>query len=337
MFEEYKKDLLKFYRIKKENHRLPDNLAPLGRERLRTACIEKFEQNNAQKDKELMRAVFGPTDEHEDQMRTIERFDLDRFRPLISFLTIEGRNIRDDKLVKLFAWLIDFPPNEEWQELSDEEKQHAFKEAAKKKKVTRKSGGGKTKGPKLYQNTRLIPHNYIIISCILLLSIGCTSFMIWERMQRTVRTPSLGENSMYWDGDHYVPVKPGEQEPGVTIIPLDLKKLNQQRKINLPDTMTKYSLGKVWYKGRGKGHEFFTDSGIYPPDTSRRLLPLSSTILKYSSYDRYLLNRLKWFLCAAFLISLGGYGVSRLKKEVKQPVEEEEKDHIRNISEIKLA
>jgi hypothetical protein len=164
--------------------------------------------------------------------------------------------------------------------------------------------------------TRFASHQ-IIIACIILLFISGTSFMVWERMPTTVRTPNGDENSMYWDGDHYEPVKEGEQKPGVTIIPLDLKTLKGQRKINLPDTMTKYSLGKVWYKGRGKDHEFFTDSGIYPPDTSRRLLPLSSTILRYSSYDRYLLTRLVWFLSAAFFISLCGYWAGTLKKEVK--------------------
>lgn len=324
MFEEYKKDLLKFYRIKKENHRLPDNLAPLGRERLRTACIEMFQQNNVQKDKDLVRSVFGPVDEHEHQMRSIERFDLDRFRPLISFLTKEGRNIRDDKLVKLFAWLIDFPPNEEWQELSDEEKQYIFKEAAKKRKVTKKGGRGKTTGTKLYQYTaRLIPYNYIVISCILLLFITSISYIAWERMATTVRMPKAGEKHMYWDGDHYEPVKDGEQKAGVTIIPLNLKILKQQRKINLPDTMTTYSLGKVWYKGYKDNHEYFTAAGSYPPDTLRTLKKLSPDILKYhTSNYRYMFTRLVWFLCAAVFISLCGFAVSKLEKEVKHSGEE---------------
>jgi hypothetical protein len=162
----------------------------------------------------------------------------------------------------------------------------------------------------------------ITIASILLFFIGSTSFIAWERMATSVRIPKAGENSMYWDGDHYEPVKDGAQEPGVTIIPLNIKTLQQQRKITLPDTLTKYSLGKVWYKGYGKDHEYFTNSGIYPPDTSRRLKPLSSGILKYSSYDRYLLRRLIWFLCTAFFISLCGYGASTLKKEIKKSEEE---------------
>jgi len=336
MFEEYKKDLLKFYRIKKENRRLSDNLAPLGRERLRAACIELFQQNNAQKDKDLVRSVFGPADTHEGLMRNIERFELDRFRPLISFLTKEGRNIRDDKLVKLFAWLIAFPPNEEWQELSDEEKQYVFKEAAKKKKITKKIRGGKTRGSKTDQpSPRLIHHTYIVISCILLLSILSISFIVWERMITSVRMPKADEKHMYWDGDHYEPVKEGEQNAGVTIIPLNLKILQQQRKITLPDTLTKYSLGKVWYKGYGSNHEYFTFKGVYPADTARTLRPLSNTILtKYTSNYRYMLTRLVWFICAAFFISLCGYWVSKINAKKQAQTTD---DHVAAFSEVELA
>lgn len=338
MFEEYKKDLLKFFQIKKENHLLAENLESLGREKLKKECIRIFRLKNTQKDKDFVRSVFDPTNEYEDQMRSIEKFDLDKFRPLINFLTEKVKTIRDDKLVKLFAWLIDFPANEKWRELSDEEKKRVFEDAARKKKITKKNDGGQTTDPKSNQSvTRLIPNTYIIISCILLLSIGSISFLAWERMATSVRMPKADEKFMYWDGDHYEPVKDGEQAPGVTIIPLNLKTLKEQRKITLPDTLTKYSLGKVWYKGYGKGHEYFTDSGIYPPDTSRRLKPLSTEILKYSSYDRYLLTRLVWFICAAFFVSLCGYWASTLKKEVKQPVEEGETDNAANIYEAELA
>lgn len=158
----------------------------------------------------------------------------------------------------------------------------------------------------------------IITACLLLLLVGSASFVAWENRATSIRMPKTGENFMYWDGDHYEPVKAGQQEAGAAIIPLNLKKVAQQRKINLPDTLTSYSIGKVWYKGHGKDHEFFTDSGAYPLDTQRVLKPLSNTILtKYTSNYRYLLTRLVWFLCAAFFISICGIWASRLKKEEK--------------------
>ncbi|TBO43133.1 hypothetical protein [Pedobacter kyonggii] len=180
---------------------------------------------------------------------------------------------------------------------------------------------------------RIFSTSFIIITCIISLFIGSASFVLWENSPTMVRTPNPDEKFMYWDEDHYEPVKDEKQNVGAAIIPLNIKTLTQQRKINLPDTMTTYSLGKVWYKGHGKDHEFFTDSGAYPLDLQRMLKPLSSTILtKYTSNYRYLLTRLVWFLCAAIFVSLCGFAMSKLQKEVKSEDKLQEDD-----SEVKLS
>lgn len=172
----------------------------------------------------------------------------------------------------------------------------------------------------------------IIIAGLLLLLVGSASFIVWENRATSIRMPKADEKHMYWDGDHYESVKKGDQKPGVSVVPLDLKTLQQQRKITIPDTLTKYSLGKVWYKGHGRNHEFFTAAGLYPSDTLRTLKPLSLGILRdHTSNYRYMLTRLVWFICAAFFISLCGYWASTLKKEAKQPMEEGETDNIANI------
>lgn len=380
MFENYKLSLLDFYRIKNKNHRLSINLEDPGREKIRMECVEVFLRKNTQKDKDLIRLVFDPKNQFDDQVRSIERFKLDKFRSLVSFM-IEGTSIRDEKLVKLLAWLIDFPTYNEWRELSEEELKLIFEEAAKKpeekignellehdapeptrdveetvvksttppvKIISVKinggdNGAGETKnvhppeGP-VYE-PRFSPR-YIAISCIILLFIGSVSFMAWENRATSIRMPNADEKYMYWDGDHYEPVKVGEQDPGVTIIPLDLKLLQQQRKITLPDTLTKYSLGKVWYKGYGSNHEYFTFKGAYPADTARTLRPLSNTILtKYTSNYRYILTRVIWFLYAAIFVSLCGYGVSRMtrKVSVQKPEQKINDDPIIDFSEKQLA
>ena len=357
MFEDYKSSLLDFYHVKRKSQRLTLNLDQPGREKLRKECVEVFLRKNTQKDRDFIRSIFDPRNQFDDQVRSIERFNLDRFRPLVSFM-VEGRSTRDEGLVKLLAWLIDFPSYNEWRELSKEELKFIFEEAAKKPEgeitepiITKPIGDvkvpdntftpppiviiGKPAGgsngedvtqPDQPKEPVYVPKfspRYITISCIILLLTCTISFIVSENWYTTVRMPKADEKHMYWDGDHYEPVKDGEQEPGITIIPLNLKTLKQQRKINLPDTLTTYSLGKVWYKGFVKDHEFFTDSGAYPQDTQRVLKPLTNTILtKYTSNYRYLLTRLVWFLCAAFFISLCGIGASKLKKEVKSSEEE---------------
>ncbi|RBQ05814.1 hypothetical protein [Pedobacter miscanthi] len=167
----------------------------------------------------------------------------------------------------------------------------------------------------------------VTISCIILLFIGSSSFVAWENSPTTVRMPNSDEKCMYWDEDHYEPINCERTIANATIIPLNLKVLKKQQKITLPDTLTSYSLGKVWYKGFVKDHEFFTDSGTYPLDTQRVLKPLSSLILtKYTSNYRHLFTRLAWFLCAAFFVGLCGYGVSKLEKEVKSKDKLQEND-----------
>jgi hypothetical protein len=336
MFEDYKKDLLKFFLIKKENHHLRDNLEPLGRERLRKECIEVFLRKNSQKDKDLIRSVFDPKNESEDEVRSIEKFDLDKFRPLISFLTEKVKTIRDDKLVKLFAWLIDFPANEEWRELSEESKKNIFENAANGAKgTTIPPPTPEPPKPTEPEYIRRFSQHHIIISCIILLFIGSSSFVAWENSTSSVRMPNADEKCMYWNEDHYEPVKCNAQIANATIIPLDLKKLQRQRKINLSDTLTSYSLGKVWYKGFVKDHEFFTAAGTYPTDTTRVLRKLTPIILaKYISNNRYLQTRLIWLSYAIFFVALCGFGASRLKKEVQPPeakpkvVEQEIRDFI---------
>ncbi|MBT2562549.1 hypothetical protein [Pedobacter sp. ISL-64] len=183
------------------------------------------------------------------------------------------------------------------------------------------------------------PTRQIIITCITLLLIGSASFVVWENSATTIRLPKADEKSMYWDGDHYEPIKDGEQRAGATVIPLNIQTLKQQRKINLPDTLTSYSLGKVWYRGYGANHEYFTTAGLYPSDTSRVLKKLSTGILKnHISYYRYLLTHLIWLLCATFFISLCGYSASKMKRKVTVDNQEQKTDeHIADYSEAQLA
>lgn len=360
MFEEYKSSLLDFYHVKRKSQRLTLNLDQPGREKLRKECVEVFLRKNTQKDKDLIRSIFDPRNQFDDQVRSIERFKLDKFRPLVSFM-VEGRSTRDEGLVKLLAWLIDFPPYNEWRELSEEELKFIFEEAAKKHieeenqeeeekgNVTideeenksdeeeiqvEDSNDDQSKEEEFKEESpsdnkdieednhepiyisRFSPR-YITISCILLLFVGTISFAVWERSITSVKMPEAGEKFMYWNEDHYEPVKDDKQNVGAPIIPLNVQTLTQQRKITLPDTLTSYSIGKVWYKGRGKDHEFFTAAGVYPPDTVRTLKKLSTGILRdHISYYRYWHTRLAWFLCAAFFISLCGFAVSKLEKEV---------------------
>jgi len=92
------------------------------------------------------------------------------------------------------------------------------------------------------------------------------------------------ERCMYWDDDHYQPIDCNEKPPHSQYQSIDPKLVATLKRITKPDTITIYSVKKVWYINYNGKVEFFTTSGLYPPDTSRRLLPMTDHILKKYVY-----------------------------------------------------
>jgi len=333
MPEDYQDIVLAAYKKMKDNGKLRAILPQATTTRLRKACLRVYDDRYTPKDADILSMFFKKDKmECDDFRKVIDDSEPDDYKALCNHIKGETGKTKEEN-TDLLAWLIGFPTSYEWMNLSDEEKQRVFKRAEKEKPIPPLPPPPPIPPQPILIISRFSPHQ-IIISCAILLFISSTSFMVWERIPTSIRTPNADEKFMYWDEDHYEPIKDDKQNVGAPIIPLNVQTLTQQRKINLPDTLTSYSIGKVWYKGRGKGHEFFTDSGAYPLDTQRVLLPLSSTILtKYTSNYRYMLTRLVWFICAAFFISLCGFAVSKLEKEVK-PSEEEPKTEEGEITEF---
>jgi hypothetical protein len=91
------------------------------------------------------------------------------------------------------------------------------------------------------------------------------------------------ERCMYWDDDHYQPIDCNEKPPHGQSQPI-VQLVIRLKRITRPDTLTPYSVRKVWYANYNGRVEFFTAKGLYPPDTSRRLLPMTDHILKKYVY-----------------------------------------------------
>ncbi|QXU41482.1 hypothetical protein [Pedobacter sp. D749] len=326
MPEDYQDIVLAAYKKMKDNGKLRAILPQATTTRLRKACLRVYDDRYTPKDADILSMFFKKDKmECDDFRKVIYDSEPDDYKALCNHIKGETGKTKEEN-TDLLAWLIDFPTSYEWMNLSDEEKQRVFKRAEKEKPIPPLPPPPPIPPQPIFIISRFSPHQ-IIISCILLLFIGSSSFVAWENSTISVRMPKADEKCMYWNEDHYEPVKCNAQIANATIIPLDLKKLQRQRKINLSDTLTSYSLGKVWYKGFIKDHEFFTDSGAYPQDIQRVLKPLTNTILtKYTSNYRYLLTRLVWFICAAFFISICGFAVSKLEKEVKAKDESQQQD-----------
>ncbi|MBL4676848.1 MAG: hypothetical protein JKY70_11700 [Mucilaginibacter sp.] len=80
---------------------------------------------------------------------------------------------------------------------------------------------------------------------------------------------------MYWTGSEYKAVSCTIHAPGRAVYAIDIRRLDHFKKIMKPDTITAVSVGRVWYFKTGHQLELFTDSGMHPVLTNRRLKPLT--------------------------------------------------------------
>jgi len=343
MFEEYKTVLRDFYLVQKTALKLTNNMESPGREKLRSECVAVFLKKNSKKDKDFIQSFFDPTNRYEDQVRSIEKFDLNKFRPLVSFL-ITGSKIRDDASVKLIAWLIDFPTYEDWRISPNlKEIDVEFPEAKEEDNIAPPKEDdlgtiSTTANIEEVSVTHQIPEEHSIdgeksenlvdiapvvtkdmgiinsksqftirivvrICVILLLVFGGGAFLYWKD-KIDRETITKDEKCMYWNGDTYEAVACNVKTSSAKI-PLDTAVLNQLKKINEPDTLTQQSIGKVWYgKVNGKP-DFYTADGTHPLDANKRLMPLTDYMLtKYISYHRYQLKMLIWSIGGLLIISV---------------------------------
>ncbi|QNN41516.1 hypothetical protein [Pedobacter roseus] len=324
MPEDYQDIVLAAYKKMRDNGKLYAILPRETTTKLRSACLKVYESRHDPKDLDILATFFDVDRMVCDIQKKLNESEPDDFRPLWNHIT-GGTVTTEERNTDLLAWLIDLEPRPSSSYYLSADKtikiggisiDDLFPPTTTTTTTSTPDDEGPIR-PKPIYIPRFSPR-YITISCVILLLIGTTSFVAWETSTASVRMPKEDEKCMYWNEDHYEPVKCNAQIVNATIIPLNLKKLQHQRKINLSDTLTSYSLGKVWYKGFVKDHEYFTDSGAYPLDTQRVLKPLTNTILtKYTSNYRYMLTRLVWFLCAALFVSLCGIGASKTKKKIK--------------------
>ncbi|WP_421938250.1 hypothetical protein [Pedobacter sp.] len=355
MFEDYKLEVRNSYLEMKASYLLSDNLQRLTRARLRRECLNKFSKRTSKINDRTVQAFFDPLNQYNDAIRSIEKFDLEKFRPLESFL-VKGTSIRDEEPVKLLAWLIDFESYDDWKErklkLEADENEDVTElteagenqtdpsqdppvvvvvlgqeDAAANEVDVLIDKGGKPEEEIIEPDTSTgtsvltdtvkssISLKWVLFGSIVVLLIGGAASLLWENiLDRPTPTP---DKCMYWAGEYYKGIACDKNNNISTpVVQMDRNKLMHLTKITVPDTLTKNAIGKVWYSNIKGHHEFFSDSGMHPVDTAKRLRPLTAYILfKYTSYHRYQLTRLVWGISIISVIVLL---VVLIRKEVKK-------------------
>jgi len=109
-------------------------------------------------------------------------------------------------------------------------------------------------------------------TALVLLLLGLILFLLMKMPPK--------KQCMYWSGDHYEAVDCNRQLFGAQSIALDTFKLNHFKRITKPDTMTAYSVGKVWYVKIEAVPDCFTTDGNHPLHPGRELKKLTLTVLR---------------------------------------------------------
>gem|GEM_PF-2298874 len=82
-------------------------------------------------------------------------------------------------------------------------------------------------------------------------------------------------NCMYWDNDHYVATSCSVSRTDTPLIRLDPAKLRGFRRLHQVDTLTYYSVDKLWYVRVGGIIEVYSAYGKHPLYPDKKLAPLT--------------------------------------------------------------
>jgi len=342
MFEDYQKAVLAFYHEQKKHPDFPELLRKPTTAKIKKLCLKFYDSRFTPEADDIFSMFFDVDKLGTDFRRLIKKADVGDFRPLYNHL-LEVTTTTDIKNSDLLAWLINFQyrPSYLYEKLLEEEKEAVSSEGeTNSEQIGDASGPAIVEepvkeeekppvpvivlpvpilDPKVQSNGEnsrtntlngdnkvkpTTPFKNAIIVGIACLIVATTSIIVWKGYNiRIAKIDDPNAKCMYWKEDHYERIACNETVGGATVINVNEKKLANFRRIMIPDTLTEYSLGKVWYTKINGKHQFFTDSGTHPIDTLRVLSPLTPYILyRYISYQRYFVTRLIWSFGGIILI-----------------------------------
>ena len=320
MYKDYIEAVLRTFHEKKNNLELSNRWSKLTRATLRDECIAVYQKRCTKDDVKMLSEFFGFREDEPAIPQRIRQFDLDKFRPFISFIN-EKTSDTVQKNIELLAWLIDF----EYRPLGKYEKMIKGGQPITPTTIVNgptigsgenpivavtpdpdnggntNSGGGdplvNVPGP---ADVRLAPPEskrrtkYLIpLAVLIFLLLG--GGMLYKGFKNTAAntttldSPAIATSGfcMYWAEDHYQKIPCDQASDSLNPIPLDMEKVQHFKKIPCPETIKKTEIGKYWYcKLKNREVEFYTAGGFHPVDTKRRLKPLTNYM-----YETYITGR----------------------------------------------
>ncbi|RFZ92859.1 hypothetical protein D0C36_15825 [Mucilaginibacter conchicola] len=255
MTDQEKAGLLAEYKKRKAAGTLPTNLDPPVPSGIKRECIRLYHLSVRAEGAIILKAFFKKN--HQGDFKTgVDSIDHDRFRPTVDLLRDKAFE-PEEKHYELLAWLLG---------------------------PERITDNGKKPGQET-EETGIIPRMItwlkkrkrigITGTTVLLMLVGA-GWLIIEKSRPC----------MYWNGEAYKAASCAVPVPGSTLYAADDRKIRQFKKIMRPDTVTAASVGKLWYFKSNRQLELFTDSGMHPVWSNRRLKVLTPYMqAKYLTAD----------------------------------------------------
>lgn len=268
---DYRSLVLADYKSKLAQAVLPPELVSPTRKSLRDHAINICSERYDKKDEPLLRSLYGFKDNPAAYLIAAQNASAEEFRNLHNFLGDTNKQT-EFRNIGLLAWLIDFQPRPYHPDL----KNISVTEANGEEEHDEKNLQLPLLPPK--------PQKPRVRYPIYLLGLLLTAITIWWLTSKH-RPPVTGhEGCMIWDSDQFWPVDCKEWKGGGRLARIDHQKIEKFRLVTNPQTLTPQSIGRVWYAKYKGNVEFYTDSGMHPIDTSKRLLPVSPHILNKYVY-----------------------------------------------------
>lgn len=265
----YKKAVMKAFDRKAVDGKLPSELLSPTPAGIKSLAVKTCERRFNNKDSAILISFVNNRDDMAAYRAAFQTGSADQFRPLVNFLN--DRTIDTHfKNIQLLAWLIDFNPRPF----------HANLILPEDGEEPIEPGSYIPDGNKARRVKTKKQYPMVLLVAALIIIIGLTSYLFLKKQPEHY---TGHEGCMIWNDDHYEPTECNDHSSGKTLYPIKHDLVDYFKKINDPKALAPDS--KAWY-GKYKGNvEFFTDSGPYPLDTNRRVLPVTPHI-----YDKYILH-----------------------------------------------
>ena len=297
MIEDYQEAVYADYLKKKENGILSKNLSNPTTAKLKKECLCVYDKRYTKQDDDILATFFNVDKLGVDFRIILAKINDGAFRALSNHL--KGSKAKtNDRNSELLAWLIDFEPRPSflfYKELNERRKETTNSEIlndVKEENEISKKEGVEVNGDETIASPSFKTRNTIITLSIFFLLLLCL-FFFWKDI-KDMETISVSEKCMFWSVDRFEAIN-CKNDSKTQKIPLDQKRLASFIRITKPDTLTKNSIGKVWYVKINGKPEFYTASGFHPTQTLKKLNPITVYILnKYVSYHRHLLEQVIW-------------------------------------------